>query len=309
MNIVFMGTPDFAVPCLDALIKSEHKVIGVFTQPDKPKGRKQILTPPPVKELALQNGIEVYQPSSMRTGEAFDIIKKLNPDLIVVVAFGQILPKEILEFPKYKCINVHGSVLPKYRGAAPIQQAVLDGEKESGVTTMLMDEGLDTGDILKIKKTDIGIDETAGELFDRLSLMGAELMLETIADADKWNEIRIKQDDSKSCYAHMLDKSMCKIDWNNSAISVHNQIRGLSPWPVANCIFEGKTLKIHKARLSDEKGSTAGVVVSTEKNPVVSCGDSNCIELVEVQYEGGKRMKAEDFFRGHKLNKGEKVFE
>lgn len=308
MRIVFMGTPDFAVPCLDALIKSEHEVVGVFTQPDKPKGRKQVLTPPPVKELALENGIEVFQPSTMRDGTAFELIKKLNPQLIAVVAFGQILPKEILEYPQYGCINIHGSVLPKYRGAAPIQQAVLDGEKESGVTSMLMDEGLDTGDILKIVKTPIDINETSGELFDRLSVMGAQLLLDTVADADNWDNIRTKQDDSKSCYAHMLKKDMCAIDWNKSAFEVHNQIRGLSPWPVATTTFDGKTLKIHQSRLSDEKGTQAGSVKNEKGNPLVVCGDGLCVELCQVQYEGGKRMAAADFFRGHHLTKGEKPF-
>lgn len=307
MRIVFMGTPDFAVPCLQALIESEHEVLGVFTQPDKPQGRKQTLTPPPVKELALKNGIEVYQPQSMKDGEALDIIKRLSPELIVVVAFGRILPKEILEYPKYKCINIHGSILPRYRGAAPIQFAVLNGDGESGVTAMLMSEGLDEGDILKIAKTPVGVNETSGELFDTLSVLGAQLLLETISQADNWDNIRAKQNEAEATFTHRLDKSMSKIDWNKSALEIHNQIRGLSPWPVASTVFEGKTLKIHRAALSDKKGSAAGTVESAGDNIIIACGGGS-IELLEVQYEGGKRMTAQSFFRGHPLKAGEKIF-
>ncbi|MEE0929445.1 MAG: methionyl-tRNA formyltransferase [Acutalibacteraceae bacterium] len=305
MNIVYMGTPEFAVPSLEAIINAGHNIIGVFTQPDKPKGRGYVLTPPPVKECALTNNIDVYQPTSMKNGEALEILKKLNPDIIVVVAFGKILPKEILDLPKYGCINVHASLLPKYRGAGPIQWCVLDGEKVTGVTTMQMAEGLDTGDMLLKAETEIGENETAGELHDRLSQLGAKLAVDTISVIESGSVIPQKQDDSLSNYAPMLTKELCKIDWNKSAQEIHNQVRGLNPWPVATASVNGKRVKIFSTILSDKNGC-AGKVIS--ENPLtVACG-KGAVVINELQLEGKKRMNSQDFVRGYRINK-ETVFE
>ena len=258
MRTLFMGTPDFAVPCLKSLIDAGHEVCGVFTQPDKPKGRGYALTPPPVKLLASKSGIPVYQPKTLKDGEALTIVKELSPEVIVVVAYGKILPKEIIEYPAFGCINVHASLLPRYRGAAPIQWCVLNGEKETGVTTMFMDVGLDTGDMLLKAATPIGDNETAGELHDRLSKLGAELIVETLTKLQSGALIREKQKDGDSCYAPMLTKELSRIDWNKPAQSVHNQIRGLSPWPTAQTRLCGKVLKIPASRLSDKASGGPG---------------------------------------------------
>ncbi|MDE6123624.1 MAG: methionyl-tRNA formyltransferase, partial [Eubacterium sp.] len=278
MKIVFMGTPDFAVPCLKRLIDSEHSVAGVFTQPDKKVGRKQILTPPAVKAEAVSNGVSVYQPNTLKNDEAMDVIKGLNPDLIVVVAYGKILPKNILDYPKYGCINVHASLLPKYRGAAPIQWAVLNGDEETGVTIMQMNEGLDTGDVLLVKSTAIDINETSEELFNRLSIIGADALIETISliEADKINPVPQPQGDFG--YAVMIDKSMCSIDWNKTAFEIHNQIRGLQSWPVAITKINGKNVKIHKSVLSEANGDFAGKTVNNKNSLTVCCGDNKCID-------------------------------
>lgn len=305
MNVVYMGTPEFAVPPLEAIINAGHNVTGVFTQPDKPKGRGYVLTPPPVKECALKNNIEVYQPSSMKNGEALKILKELNPDIIVVVAFGKILPKEILDLPKYGCVNVHASLLPKYRGAGPIQWCVLDGEKVTGVTTMQMAEGLDTGDMLLKAETEIGEDETAGELHDRLSQLGAKLAVDTISAIENGSVTPQKQDDSLSNYAPMLTKELCKIDWNKSAQEIHNQVRGLNPWPVATASVNGKRVKIFSTTLSDKNGCAGNVIC---ENPLtVACGKGSVV-INELQLEGKKRMNSQDFVRGYRINK-ETVFE
>lgn len=250
MRIVFMGTPEFAQASLQKLIGTGHNIVGVFTQPDKPKGRGYKLVAPPVKELALEHNIPVYQPEKMKDGTALSILKELNPDLIAVVAYGRILPKDILELPKYGCINVHGSLLPKYRGAGPIQWSVIDGEPVTGVTTMYMGEGLDTGDMILKKETPIGENETYGELHDRLKEIGAEALVETIALIEQGKAPREKQDDSLSSYAPMLDKKIAKLDFNKPAQQLHNLIRGLSPWPVAHTTVGGKLLKVHRAVLS-----------------------------------------------------------
>lgn len=303
MNIVFMGTPDFAVPSLLSLVKSEHKVLAVFTQPDKPKGRGYTLTPPPVKVCAEENNIPVYQPEKVKDGTAFEIIKEFAPDVIVVVAYGKILPKNIIDYPKYGCINVHGSLLPKYRGAAPIQWAVLNGEMETGVTTMLMNEGLDTGDILLTSVTEIGENETSGELFDRLMTMGADLLLETLDRLSKNSLSPIKQDDSLSTYASVLDKSLCQIDWNKSAFEVHNKVRGLSPWPVAVTTLNGKRVKIHKTQTSDGSGDPGEII---NLNPLTVACKSGAVKIITLQLEGKKAMDSKSFLAGHKLNIGEK---
>lgn len=309
MNIVFMGTPDFAVPCLQALIDNGENVQAVFTQPDKPKGRGYKMLPPPVKSLALTYNIPVYQPLSLKKGEdaenALNILKDLSPDLIIVVAYGKILPKEILELPKYYCINVHASLLPRYRGAAPIQWCVLNGEKETGVTTMLMAEGLDTGDMLLKESVAIGDDETASELHDRLSAVGAELLIKTISAVKVGTITREKQEDSLSNYASMITKDMCPIDFSLPAQQIHNKIRGLSASPCAVTMLNEKRLKIFKSTMSDKKkyDLAAGTVVN-EKDFTVVCGDGYTVTFTEVQSEGGKRMKVSDFLRGNHIEKG-----
>lgn len=300
MNVVFMGTPDFAVPSLENIAKV-HNVTAVFTQPDKPVGRKMILTPPDVKVCAEKLGIPVYQPEKLKDSDSYEIIKELNPDVIVVVAYGQLLPESILNIPKYGCINVHGSLLPKYRGAAPIQWSVLNGDKKTGVTTMYMEKGLDTGDILETKEYEIGINDTAGEVFDILADMGGKLILNTLEKAENNQLHPVKQDDSKSSYAKMLDKSMCNIDFSKTNIQVHNQVRGLSPWPVASTKINGKVLKIFETRLADGKGNV-GEIIST--NPLtIACGEGAVI-VNTVQLQGKKKMDSKAFLQGHKLEKG-----
>ena len=301
MRIIFMGTPDFAVPCLQAMLDAGHQVCGVFTQPDKPKGRGYTLTPPPVKELALRHGLEVFQPNTLRDGEAAKIIAEKQPELIVVVAYGKILPKEILDLPPYGCVNVHASLLPKYRGAAPIQWSVINGDPVTGVTTMYMAEGLDTGDMLLQAETPIDPEETAGQLHDRLAQMGAKLMVETAAALEAHTVQRRAQDDSLSCYAEMLHKGLSKIDWSKPAQTVHNLVRGLSPWPVASTVYHGKVLKIHKTAVNPEIRGAAGVIIEKNGRYFVCCGEG-AVELLTVQYEGGKRMAGQDFFRGHPLH-------
>ena len=279
-------------------------MIAVFTQPDKPRGRKMILTPPDVKVCAQQLGIPVYQPASMRTEEAYGSLKELNPDVIVVAAYGQILPKAVLDLPKYGCVNIHGSLLPKYRGAAPIQQSVLDGEKITGVTTMLMDVGLDTGDILQTAQTEIGENETSGELFDRLALLGGELIIKTLAALENGTVTPQKQDDSLATHTSKIDKALCPVDFNNSSNEVHNKVRGLNPWPVASVIIAGKRVKVYSTRLCDRSGEP-GTILSL-KPLIIACG-SGSVELRELQPEGKKRMTAEAFVAGHKLNIGDRL--
>ncbi|MCI9642777.1 MAG: methionyl-tRNA formyltransferase [Eubacterium sp.] len=310
MNIVFMGTPDFAVPCLEKLIKSENcNVLAVFTQPDKKVGRKQLLTPPPVKVLAVQHNIPVYQPVTLKNEDAFETIRKLNPDLMVVVAYGKILPKRILDYPKFGCINVHASLLPKYRGAAPIQWAVLNGDKKTGVCVQQMDIGIDTGDILFTEETDIGINETSEELFERLSVIGADALIKTIDLIIKGQTNPVPQPAGDFGYASMIDKSMSNIDWSKSAFEVHNQIRGLQSWPCASTVINGKNVKVHKSVLSSEKGNEAGKVVNNKNVVTVSCGDGNCIDILELQPDGKKRMDAKSFLAGNKIETGQFIGE
>ncbi len=306
MRIVFMGTPEFAVPCLQKLIDCGHEVTGVFTQPDKPQGRKMILTPPPVKELALANGIPVYQPTKMKDGTALEMLREANPELCIVVAYGKILPKEILEYPEYGCINIHASLLPKLRGAAPIQWSIINGFEKTGVTSMQMDEGLDTGDMLIKDEIDIDENMTAGELHDKLSVLGANVLEKTINSLQNGELKPEKQDHSAFTYASMLSKELSPIDWTLSAKEVHNKIRGLSPWPSANSKINGKTVKIHQSVLSEAKGTAPGEFVETGKHLIVSCGDGKCIEILNLQAEGKKAMSAADFMRGNPLNIGDK---
>lgn len=309
MKIVFMGTPDFAVPCLESLIKNGNEIVGVFTQPDKKVGRKQIMTPPPVKVLAEKHGLTVFQPNTLKDGKALDIIRELAPDVIVVVAYGKILPKEILDYPKYGCVNVHASLLPKYRGSAPIQWAVINGETETGVTIMLMDEGIDTGDIILVRRTEIGINETSEELFDRLSVIGAKALTEIIELFPDGNVNHVSQPDGDFGYAPMIDKSICAIDWNKSAFEVHNLIRGLQSWPVASTVINGKTVKIHKSVLSDKTGNEARKIVNNKNVLTVCCGDKKCVDILEIQPEGKKKMDIKAFLAGNQVNIGEIIGE
>lgn len=304
MNIVFMGTPDFAVPCLEKLILAGHCVKAVFTQPDKPVGRKQILTPPEVKQCAQKFDIPVYQPEKIKGSNALEIINDIKPDVIIVVAYGKILPKEILESAPFGCINVHASILPHYRGAAPIQWAVLNGDKETGVSIMQMDEGLDTGDILYMEKTDIGENETSAELFDRLSVIGANALVKTLVELEKGNIVPQKQPDIETEYASMINKSMCNIDWSNSAQHIHNQVRGLQTWPVAITTLNGKNLKIHKTVMCEKTGNNAGEIFSVDDGIVVCCGDNKCLKILELQLDGKKRMETKAFLMGNKVEIG-----
>ena len=304
MRLIFMGTPEFSAPAIDALLEAGHEIAAVFSQPDKPKGRGYNLTPPPVKVKALEHGIPVYQPTTMKDGEALRIFRDISPDVAVVIAYGRILPKEILEAPKYGCINVHASLLPKYRGAAPIQWSVIDGESKTGVTTMQMDVGLDTGDMLMKCETAIDPDETAGELHDRLSLMGAKLIVDTLAALEQGALTPQKQDDSESCYAKMLTKELCAVDWHKSAKEIHDQIRGLSPWPVATAVLEGKKLKLHRSAIAAQGSETAACGEIISLDPLtVQCGEG-AVALLEIQAEGKKRMNAQDYLRGHPIETG-----
>lgn len=293
-----MGTPEFAVPCLSALIEAGHGVAAVFTRKDSPVGRKQVLQAPPVKLLALEKGIPVFQPATLRDAEMERVLRDLAPDVIVVAAYGKILPKNILELPKYGCVNVHASLLPKYRGAAPIQQAVLDGEAVTGVTAMQMAEGLDTGDILFREETAIGPDETSGELTERLARIGAGLIVRTLAALEAGAVTPVPQDDAESSYAPMLTKERSPLDWSRPAQELHNQVRGLSPWPSASTVFGGKGLKVHRSRVAGKCVGLPGQVLPGTAFSV-ACGDGMALELTEVQPEGGKRMNGTDFLRGH----------
>ena len=300
-----MGTPDFAVPSLEALAESEkYSVKAVYTQPDKPVGRKRILTPPDVKVCAEKFGIDVFQPESLKDAAVTEHLKSLEPDVIVVIAYGKILPKPVLDIPKFGCINIHGSLLPKLRGAAPIQRAVIDGEEETGVTSMMMDVGLDTGDMLVKESVKIMPDETAGELFDRLSVLGTKVLFETLKRIEDGTLTREKQNESLSTYAAMLTKEECIIDWNCSAQTVHDKVRGMNPWPVAAAMYKGKKLKIFKTRVLDKNGEP-GRILSV--SPVVAACGKGSVEIVEVQLEGKKRMLAEEFVRGQRIEAGDKI--
>ena len=295
MKIVFMGTPDFAVPCLKALIQDGNEIAAVFTQPDKPKGRGYVMQPPPVKVCAEENGIPVYQPVSMKDGTALEILKGIMPEMIVVVAYGKILPKEILDIPEFGCVNVHASLLPLYRGAAPIQQAVLDGCEKTGVTAMMMDAGLDTGDMLMKSELKIGENETADELHDRLSQLGAELIVKAVHAAAEGTLVREKQKDEEACYAGMLTREMSELDFNKPAREVHNKVRGLNSWPSASAELNGKRIKIHRTKIVDGSGEP-GQVLSL-KPFVVACGEG-AVEILELQPEGKKKMPAQSYVNG-----------
>ena len=298
-----MGTPDFAVASLRRLVEDGHEVVGVFTQPDKPKNRGMKLTFSPVKEYALTQDLPVYQPLKMRDGEALGILRELAPELIVVAAYGKILPQEILDLPQYGCINVHSSLLPKYRGAAPIQWSVLNGDKITGVTTMYLAHDMDAGDVIYKAETEIGEYETAGELFDRLMDMGAELLIKTLDDIESGTAPRTPQDHSQATYVGMLDKSICPIDWNNTPRMVLKHIYGLQPWPVATMELDGTVYRVFGAEYTNNKCSAEpGMVVGADKNGIeIACADGETLLITELQAPGKKRMKAADFLRGHNI--------
>lgn len=299
MRVVFMGTPDFSVPALEK-IASEHEVVAVVTQKDKPKGRGQEVSYTPVKESALKLNIPVLQPDKVKEDSFVEELRALNPDVIVVIAFGQILSKEILDLPKYGCVNVHASLLPKYRGAAPIQWAVIDGEEKSGVCTMKMDEGLDTGDIIDKEEITLDSKETGGSLFDKLAALGGELILKTLQNLEFGNAQFIKQDDSKSTYAKKMTKDLGHIDFTKDAVSIERLIRGLNPWPSAFTYLDGKVMKIWDADVVDA-GGEPGAVISEDKDSFVIATGDKALKVNELQLEGKKRMKASDFLNGRSI--------
>ena len=307
MRIVFMGTPDFSVPALKALVEAGHEVAAVVTQPDRPRGRGKELQMTPVKVQALAYGIPVYQPEKVKDPAFVEILRNLKPEVIVVIAFGQILSRDILDLPPYGCINIHASLLPKYRGAAPIQWAVIDGEKETGVTTMMMDVGLDTGDMLE--KTIIPLDpkETGGSLFDKLSQAGGPLILSTLEKLKAGTAVRTPQTDEDSTYAKMLTKSLGQIDWSMEAAAIERLIRGLNPWPSAYTFVHGKTLKIWDADVLKESsdGAAPGQIIRTDPHSLIVAAGEALLSIRELQLEGKKRMDVETFLRGYTIEKGE----
>ncbi len=302
MRVIFMGTPDFAVGTLEAVIKAGHEVVLAVTQPDKPKGRGNTMQFPPVKEKALEHGIEVYQPKRVREPECVAYLRQYKPDIIIVAAFGQILPGEILEMPQYGCVNVHASLLPKYRGAAPIQWAVINGEKYSGVTTMRMNEGLDTGDIIEQARVELAPDETGGSLFDRLAEVGAELCVHTMAEIEAGRAVYTRQDEAEATHVGMIKKQFGKIDWTKPAEEIERLCRGLNPWPSAYTSLNGKTLKVWKASVQPGGDPLeAGKVVLVDKKVIGVQTGKDILILQEIQLEGKKRMSADAFLRGFPL--------
>lgn len=300
MNIAFMGTPDFAVPCLEILIKNNYNITAVVTQPDKPVGRSGQLVFPPVKDFASKSGINVYQPEKVKNAEFIEFLKTLDLDLIVVVAFGQILPKAILDIPKLGCINVHASLLPKYRGAAPIQWSIINGDTVTGITTMYMDEGMDTGDIILKKETNINDEDTSESLFNRLSIMGSETLIETIELINKGTVPRVQQDSNLATYAPMISKEFGQIDFSKSATDIRNIIRGTYPWPGAYSFYKGKRLKIFEANIvkGNFKGDVGEIVEVLKDSITIKCGQ-DAIRIFEIQMEGSKRMSVKEYLSGH----------
>ena len=308
MRIVFMGTPDFSVPALEALVEGGHEVVAAITQPDKPKGRGKAVLMTPVKEKAMELGIPVYQPVKVREPEFVEKLWQMEPDAIVVVAFGQILPKSILEIPRYGCVNIHASLLPKYRGAAPIQWAVIDGERESGVTTMFMNEGLDTGDMLEKEAVTLDPKETGGSLHDKLSAIGGRLILSTLKGLEDGTLKGTPQTDEGTCYAKMLKKSLGDIDWTMDAAAIERLIRGLNPWPSAYTCLHGKTLKIWDGDvLGREYGVEPGTVAEVAKDRLVVQTGQGPLAIRSLQLEGKKRMDAGDFLRGYAVEAGTRL--
>ena len=300
MRVVFMGTPDIAATCLKKILADGFEVVGVYTQPDRPKGRGMKLVASPVKEIALAAGIPVFQPENFRQEETVEQLRALKPDVCAVVAYGRILPQKVLDVPAYGCINIHASLLPKYRGSAPYQWAVLDGLTETGVTAMYLTREMDAGDIIDVSKTPIGENETAGQLLDRLAVLGADLLSKTLTRFENGKVPAVPQNEAEVSYAPMLDKTMCPIDWTKTAQQVHNHVRGLHPWPVATMELEGKTFKVHATKVVEGSGNPGEILGLTKTGLRIACGEG-AVEILSLQAEGGKRMAAPDYFRGHPL--------
>ena len=300
MRVVFMGTPDIAATCLTKILDDGFEVVGVYTQPDRPKGRGMKMVYSPVKEVAIAKGIPVFQPENFREDAVVEELAALQPDVCAVVAYGRILPQRVLDIPGKGCINIHASVLPQYRGSAPYQWAVLDGLKETGVSAQYMALKMDAGDIIGVSKTPIGENETAGELLDRLAVLGADLLSETLKKVECGEAVAMPQDESQVTFAPMLDKAMCPIDWNKTAQQVHDQVRGLNPWPTATATIGGTFFKIHSTVIVDGKGQPGEILGLTKTGLQIACGQG-AVEIRVLQAEGGKRMAAPDYFRGHPL--------
>lgn len=307
LKIVFMGTPAFAVPCLEMLVKEGYKVAAVVTQPDKPKGRGNKLSTLPIKEYALSQGIEVLQPEKIRTAEFEAKIKDINPDLLVTVAYGKILPKTILDIPGLGCINVHGSILPKYRGAAPIHWAIINGEKETGITTMYTDIGTDTGDMLLKKFVAITDKMTVGELHDQLSIVGAEVLKDTLIQLQNGNLKRTPQDNWEAIYAPMIKKDTGLIQWNKASVDIHNLVRGTNPWPGAYTFYKGERMRIWATEILDsfQSETKPGCIMKVDKDGLIISTIVNFIKITEIQFDSSKRMSVEEYIRGHRINEGE----
>ncbi len=305
MRVIFMGTPDFAVGALEEIIKAKHEVVLVVTQPDKPKGRGKALQYPPVKECAIKYGLEVYQPEKIRDWKSIETLQSYQPDIIIVAAFGQILPQEILSMPQYGCVNIHASLLPKYRGAAPIQWAVINGEEYTGVTTMRMDIGLDTGDMIAKRQVRLEEDETGGSLFDKLAKAGAELCVETMEMLENNTAEFTPQDNEIATHTSMINKDLGNIEWGKTAVEIERLVRGLNPWPSAYTKLNGKTFKIWKAKvIEDNSTQPVGTVVYVDKQSMHVQTKDGILSLLEVQIEGKKRMNIEDFLRGYTVEAG-----
>lgn len=301
MRVVFMGTPDIAAVCLKRILDDGFEVVGVYTQPDRPKGRGMKLQPSDVKVVAQAAGIPVYQPENFRQEETVQQLRDLKPDICAVVAYGRILPRSVLDIPKFGCINIHASVLPQYRGSAPYQWAVLDGLKETGVSAMYLCREMDAGDVIAVSKTPIGENETAGQLLDRLAVLGAELLSKTLTRFASGETVTATaQDESKVSYAPMLDKSICPIDFTKTAQQVHDHVRGLHPWPVATMELDGEVFKIHETVVASGRGEPGQILGLTKTGLLVACADG-AVEIRSLQAPGGKRMNAPDYFRGHPL--------
>ena len=296
-----MGTPDIAATCLTKILNDGFEVVGVYTQPDRPKGRGMKMVASPVKEVALAHNLPVFQPENFREEETVQQLSSLKPDICAVVAYGRILPQKVLDVPTFGCINIHASVLPKYRGSAPYQWAVLDGLTESGVTAMYLCREMDAGDIIDVSKTPIGENETAGELLDRLAVLGADLLSKTLTRFEQGKVEAVPQNPNEVSYAPMLDKTMCPIDWTQTSQQVHNHVRGLHPWPVAIMELQGKKFKVHETRVVEGSGAPGEILGLTKTGLVIACGEG-AVEIRSLQAEGGKRMAAPDYFRGHPLN-------
>lgn len=305
MRVIFMGTPDFAVGTLEEIIKAGHEVVLVVTQPDKPRGRSGALQFPPVKECAVAHGIEVFQPKKIREEENVEYLRKYNADIMVVAAFGQLLPKSILDMPKYGCINVHASLLPKYRGAAPIQWSVINGDPVTGVTIMQMDVGMDTGDMIATREVVIGEEETGGGLFDKLAEVGAKLCVDTMIEIENGTATRTPQNHEEATHVSMISKELGNVDWNKSAVEIERLIRGLNPWPSAYTQLDGKTFKLWKAKVvKEDTDKTPGTIVRVGKDCLAVQTGSGLLSLLEVQLEGKKRMEVDAFLRGYQVEEG-----